>query len=113
MRLIDADALNIHDVSPAYGMTVMGVTEDDIDDAPTIESPIHKYPDEKPNDENKTYLIRTDCGYWCSARWTNVNPFWTYLTTDWHWNYADIPQYSNVVAWMEIPEYVYIDKGDE
>lgn len=38
MRLIDADALNIHDVSPAYGMYVMGVTEEDIDDAPTIEA---------------------------------------------------------------------------
>jgi hypothetical protein len=29
-RLIDADKLNIHDVSPAYGFCVMGVTEEDI-----------------------------------------------------------------------------------
>ena len=36
MRLIDADNLNTYDVSPAYGMTVIGVTEEDIELAPTI-----------------------------------------------------------------------------
>lgn len=35
-RLIDADAINIHDVSPAYGMEVYGVTQDDIEYEPTI-----------------------------------------------------------------------------
>ena len=35
-RLIDADKLNIHDVSPADGFVVMGETEEDIDLAPTI-----------------------------------------------------------------------------
>lgn len=35
-RLIDADRLNIHDVSPAYGFCVMGVTEDDIELAETV-----------------------------------------------------------------------------
>ena len=35
-RLIDADKLNIHDVSPAYGFCVMGVTEEDIELADTI-----------------------------------------------------------------------------
>lgn len=38
MRLIDADKLNIYDVSPAYGMCVMGVTQEDIDDAPTVDA---------------------------------------------------------------------------
>lgn len=38
MRLIDADKLDIYDVSPAYGMCVMGVTQEDIDDAPTVEA---------------------------------------------------------------------------
>jgi hypothetical protein len=38
MRLIDADALNIYDVSPADGFVVMGVTEEDIDLAPTIDA---------------------------------------------------------------------------
>lgn len=35
-RLIDVDAINIHDVSPAYGMEVYGVTQEDIEDTPTI-----------------------------------------------------------------------------
>lgn len=35
-RLIDADELNIHDVSPAYGFCVMGVTEEDIELAETV-----------------------------------------------------------------------------
>ncbi len=38
MRLIDADRINIHDVSPAYGFVVMGVTEEDIDLEPTIDA---------------------------------------------------------------------------
>lgn len=45
MRLIDADKLidKAYDVSPAYGMTVIGVTEEDIEDAPTVEAiPITK-----------------------------------------------------------------------
>ena len=35
-RLIDADKLNIHDVSPAYGFCVMGVTEENIELADTV-----------------------------------------------------------------------------
>lgn len=35
-RLIDADKLNIHDVSPAYGFCVMGVTEEDIELVETV-----------------------------------------------------------------------------
>lgn len=35
-RLIDADKLNIHDVSPAYGFCVMGVTEEDIELVDTV-----------------------------------------------------------------------------
>lgn len=38
MRLIDADKLNIYDVSPAYGTYVMGVTEEDIEFEPTVEA---------------------------------------------------------------------------
>lgn len=29
-RLIDADELNLYDISPAYGMCVIGVTEEDL-----------------------------------------------------------------------------------
>jgi len=35
-RLIDADKLNIHDVSPVDGFCVMGVTEEDIGLADTV-----------------------------------------------------------------------------
>lgn len=38
VRLIDADKLNIYDVSPAYGTCVMGVTEEDIELAPTVDA---------------------------------------------------------------------------
>ena len=57
-----------------------------------------------PEDENKAYWVCTDTGYQCECRWTNVNPIWTALTTDWHWNIFDIPQYTKVVAWMPLPE---------
>jgi hypothetical protein len=35
-RLIDADELNMHDVSYAYGFCVMGVTAGDIESADTV-----------------------------------------------------------------------------
>ena len=57
-----------------------------------------------PKEENKRYWICTDGGYQCECRWTNVNHFWTNLTTDWHWHIMDIPQYSKVIAWMPLPE---------
>lgn len=38
MRLIDADELNIYDISPVYGFVVMGVTEEDINAAPTVDA---------------------------------------------------------------------------
>lgn len=57
-----------------------------------------------PEEENKRYWICTDYGYQCECRWTNVNHIWTNLTTDWHWNIMDVPQYSKVVAWMPLPE---------
>ena len=57
-----------------------------------------------PEEGNKSYWICTDGGYQCECRWTNVNHFWTNLTTDWHWHIMDVPQYSKVVAWMPLPE---------
>lgn len=38
MRLIDTDKLKIRNVSADYWYTVMGVTEDDIDNAPTVKA---------------------------------------------------------------------------
>lgn len=66
-----------------------------------------------PNETEADYLICTDCGYMCSCRWTNANPFWTDLTTDWHWNFADIPQNSEVVAWMPLKPYEMERRADE
>ena len=57
-----------------------------------------------PENERKEYWVCTDTGYQCECRWTNVNPIWTDLTTDWHWNIFDTPQYTKVVAWMPLPE---------
>ena len=57
-----------------------------------------------PEEENGTYWVCTDTGYQCECRWTNVNHFWTDLTTNWHWHIMDIPQYTKVTAWMPLPE---------
>lgn len=57
-----------------------------------------------PEDGEKHYWVCTDTGYQCECRWTNINHFWTDLTTNWHWHIMDIPQYSHVVAWRELPE---------
>lgn len=64
---------------------------------------------EKPKDEKRIYLVQLDGGGMCSCRWTNVNPFWTDLTTEWHWCIFDIPKYCKVVAWMDLEPY----KGGE
>lgn len=55
-----------------------------------------------PEEKKGVYLICTEDGYICSCRWTNVNPFWADLTTEWHWCKFDIPQYNEAVAWMEL-----------
>lgn len=57
-----------------------------------------------PKEENKSYWICTDYGHQCECRWTNVNPIWTDLTTDWHWHHMDVPQYNKVVAWKPLPK---------
>lgn len=56
---------------------------------------------ENPPDEKEEYLVQYDIGSMDIATWTNVNPFWTNKTTDWHWNKA---QYCKVIAWMPLPE---------
>lgn len=56
-----------------------------------------------PDEKEGIYWVCTDTGYQCQCRWTNINHFWTDLTTDWHWHIMDVPQYSKVVAWRELP----------
>ena len=64
-----------------------------------------------PEYEVGTYWVCTNSGYQCQCRWTNVNPIFTNLTTTWHWNIFDIPQYSKVTAWMPLPE-PYREEGE-
>lgn len=75
-------------------------------DLPSAQPDPHWIPcsERLPEEGNKSYWICTDGGYQCECRWTNVNHFWTNLTTDWHWHIMDVPQYSKVVAWMPLPE---------
>ena len=114
MRLIDADAFKDYiDCGHLRPPTEVCFSELDvcnmIDKAPTVsaESVQRWIPvSEKPkDDEERTYLVRLDSGGMRSCRWTNVNPVWTDLTTDWHWCIFDIPQYSKVVAWMDLEPY--------
>ena len=108
MRLIDADALMVE----LMDSDLDHLQRDDwkeviqiVADAPTIEQPQWIPVSERlPEDENKAYWVCTDTGYQCECRWTNVNPIWTDLTTDWHWNIFDVPQYTKVVAWMPLPK---------
>ena len=58
-----------------------------------------------PEDRENTYWVCTDGEYQCQCRWTNVNPFWTNLKTDWHWCHFDIPRYQEVTAWRPLPKY--------
>lgn len=67
---------------------------------------------DEPPKQKKTYWICTDGGYQRECRWTNNNPIFTNLTTDWHWCIFDVPQHSKVVAWMPLPEPYREKEGD-
>ena len=57
-----------------------------------------------PKQRRAKYLICTDDGYVCACRWTNdiyglgASDEWS----TWGWNHADVPQFSKVVAWMDL-----------
>lgn len=123
MRLIDADRLKekvlkwlpsdpcgIEEKEHPIETDIVVSLMMEIEEAPTVNGwiPIS----EKPKEEEKVYLVQLDSGGMCSCRWTNVNPFWTERTTDWHWNIFDIPQYCKVVAWMPEPK-LYIPESEE
>lgn len=127
MRLIDADALR-ESVLKWLPHDPCGVEENEypyetdicvsmlmeIEDAPTIETEPNWIPcsERLPEAEKKKYWVCTNSGYQCQCRWTNINHFWTDLTTDWHWHIMDVPQYSKVVAWMPLPS-PYREDGTE
>ena len=90
----------------AIKIEAVGTIKEQIESLPSAEPKTWWIPvSEKPKDEERTYLVQLDGGGMCSCRWTNANPFWTELTTDWHWNIFDIPQYCKVVAWMDLEPY--------
>ena len=66
---------------------------------PTWISCSERLPDEKEG----VYLICTNYGYLCSCRWTN-DCYGRGATkwSAWGWHLLDVPQYSNVVAWMKL-----------
>lgn len=112
MRTINADALvaqwevdaeQVEDVIAK--MFIYGAIHD-VKHAPTIEPEPHWIPCSKrlPEPEKKIYWVCTDGGYQFQCRWTNINHFWTDLTTDWHWHIMDVPQYSKVIAWKSLPK---------
>ena len=57
---------------------------------------------DEPPCEKEEYLVQLETGGMVVGTWTNANPFWTDLTTDWHWTH--LPQFAKVVAWMPLPE---------
>lgn len=124
-RLIDDDALKYAIVekgqrSKRYKLGEFWELNGDeiwqvIDAQPTIEPEPHWIPvsERLPDAEKKIYWVCTDSGYQCQCRWTNINHFWTNLTTDWHWHIMDVPQYSKVVAWMPLPPPYSEETNDE
>lgn len=64
-----------------------------------------------PEGAKRTYWVCTDEGDQMECRWTNANLFFSNLTTDWHWNVFDIPQYQKVIAWMPLPD-PYTEEGE-
>lgn len=118
MRTIDADALKskvlkwmpsdpcgIEKKEFPFEADIVASLMMEIEEAPTIEPEPHWIlcNERLPDAEKKIYWVCTDGGYQCQCRWTNINHFWTDLTTDWHWHIMDVPQYSKVVAWRELP----------
>lgn len=57
---------------------------------------------DNPPNEKDEYLVQIEDANMVVGVWTNVNPFWTDRTTDWHW--CGLPQFAKVVAWMPLPE---------
>jgi hypothetical protein len=106
-RLIDKDKLLDNFYSTRNKDHTWDYAHSLIINAPTIDlAEPHWIPcsEKNPPEEAKRYWICTDGGYQCQCRWTNVNYFLDGLTTDWKWHFMDIPQYSEVVAWMPLPE---------
>lgn len=96
-----------------FGREVMMVSVSELENLPSTQPEQRWIPcsERLPEDGKKQYWVCTDTGHQCECRWTNINHFWTDLTTNWHWHIMDIPQYSAVIAWMPLPE-PYREEGE-
>lgn len=101
-RYIDVDAVKVRYRGGFHDDYV--VDYDSFMKAPSIEIPTWIPCSERmPKQERATYLICTDGGYMCSCRWTNDRyGLGATVFSMWGWNLADVPQYSEVVAWMPL-----------
>lgn len=130
MRLIDTDKLlekteclfkDLNSTEDYMGIGYNHGVGDSIaivKNAPTIEAEPVKHGrwipcrERLPEGANRTYWVCTDEGDQMECRWTNANLIFSNLTTDWHWNIFDIPQYQKVIAWMPLPD-PYTEEGEE
>lgn len=118
MRLIDSE--DAFTVLTAYYHHRTEIQHEALKDAlgrvPTIDPVEHggwiPCSERLPEEKKAVYWVCNDSGEQFECRWTNANQVWTGLTTYWHWNIFDVPQYSKVVAWMPLPE-PYKEKEDE
>lgn len=117
MRLIDADRFRawvLKENETKWGETIEEIL-DAIDDCKTVD-PVKQgmwipCSERLPEEKKARYWVCNDNGSQFECRWTNANQVWTGLTTYWHWNIFDVPQYSKVVAWMPLQE-PYEEKDD-
>lgn len=110
-RLIDADALkeyiDAQKGRPFIGCTIGEALKMMIDEQSTIEErKTGKWipcSERLPEKKRKTYWVCTDTEYQCECRWTN-NRFGLGESDNWGWSYFDTPKYTEIIAWMPLPE---------
>ncbi len=66
---------------------------------------------DNPPDGKEDYLVQLDGGDMVVAKWSNVNPFWTNGTIEWHW--VGLPQFAKVIAWHLLPELYKAESEDK
>lgn len=116
MRPVDGDALKRRAqkaATEAWKMKIEAKVEtilnqfiDWINEAPTIQSESYWIPCKKhlPDKELKTYWVCLNNGEQCQCRWTNNIYGFGSIDDKWGWKLIDLPQYTKVVAWRELPE---------
>lgn len=117
MRPVDGDALKRRAqkvATEAWKMKIKAEVEtilnqfiDWIDEAPTIQTEPQWIPvtEKLPNKEEKSYWVCLEGGGQCQCRWTNdMYGLGANEWSKWGWKIIDLPQYTKVVAWRELPE---------